>query len=129
MAALFAKYVFQLNFPGTWQQALWAHEEIQQIVVPLEGRLEATIGQEKVLGELGNVLLFPRSIPYEERALDGRALVLLYVGWEGPDADLLGLPAMSVDKQGRIASLVRWIRELFPAQNSGKSAFSRPRLC
>ncbi len=112
------KYVFQLNFPNTWRQAAWAHPDIQQIVVPVEGSLEVILGNERLKAELGSAILFPRNMVYEERTLGAAPLTLLYVGWEGPDDEVLSLPRKSFDKQGRMAFLLRWMRELHPARNA-----------
>lgn len=108
--------VSHLHLRADWKLREHAHEGFNEMILVLGGRIETRIRGKTLQGETGSVLIYPRGVPHEERAVDG-PLHLLLVVWKekSPAWPPSDLPIMSLDGRGRIQQILHWLHELHPA--------------
>ena len=118
---LFAPQNFQirhashLHFPAGWKTREHAHEDAYEMILVLEGEMETRIRGEILRGPAGSVLVYPRGLPHEERAIGGPLHMLLVVWSEKtPRRVPSNWPLISSDSRGRIRELAHWLHELQP---------------
>lgn len=105
-----------------WQMARHIHPEFNELIVVMSGTLEVTIRGQRLRGQRGDVLTYPRGVWHAERAVGPDPLETLFVAWQWRDAGLtVGWPLHTTDRDGRVQALVRWMQELFPPTRRGET--------
>ena len=99
-------------------QTGWSIEPHQhdhhQLIMVLQGQIEANITDLVLRGEAGSVLFYPQGIPHQERSIGRGVLETLYVGFRtaAHGIHLGARPTISFDQTGRIRMLMQWMHEL-----------------
>lgn len=83
------------------------------MLVVVKGKMADTIGGKPFLAEPGHALFYPINVWHTERAVGGSPLEIVYWGWAmDREEDGIHQPSMVFDKNGRLAALGSWLREL-----------------
>jgi AraC-like DNA-binding protein len=108
-------FVSHLHLGADWRLPAHSHAEINEMVLVLSGEIETRIRGQTVHGVPGSVLVYPRGVLHQERAVGG-PLHLLFVVWrEHPSTHWdLTWPLISPDGRGRIQQIFEWLHELYP---------------
>ena len=116
-------YISHLRFRADWKTPEHSHAETNEMILVLGGEIETRIRGEIVHGPTGSVLVYPRGVPHEERAVGG-PLHMLLATWternstQSPE----GWPLISSDGRGRIQEILHWLHELQPGNSSTLSS-------
>jgi AraC-like DNA-binding protein len=113
--ALQVDYVSHLRLRPGWKLPEHAHPDFHEMIMVLGGEIETRIRGQVLRGPVGSVLVYPRGVPHQERAVGG-PLHLLYVVWKkrSPVQAPEKWPLISRDPRGRIRELLHWLHELHP---------------
>ncbi|HLL88278.1 MAG TPA: helix-turn-helix domain-containing protein [Tepidisphaeraceae bacterium] len=109
----------QLVFDARWALRSHVHERYHELIVLSSGAVEARLdgraadgGDGAVTVRAGESLLYPRGLTHGERAVGGRAVQMVCIAFEAPEAATA--PLVSPDTEGRVRLLARWLAELTP---------------
>jgi AraC-like DNA-binding protein len=93
------------------------------MILVLEGEMEVRIRGEVLRGPAGSVLVYPKGMPHEERAIGGALHILLAV-WSDDKAFRTPkkFPLISGDGRGRIHQLLEWLNETPTADSTTQSS-------
>jgi len=107
--------VSHLRFRADWKLPEHSHADTNEMILVLGGEIETRIRGEIVRGPVGSVLVYPRGIPHQERAVGG-PLHLLLAAWTERNSTRLpeNWPLSSSDDRGRIRETLHWLHELQP---------------
>ncbi len=122
------RVVHLARLPRHWQNQPHEHS-YNEIVIPTSGCVETTVdGQSKKAGP-GEVLLYPAWAVHQSRALNGRPLTQIVVGWSGKSK--VNLPEVLTclpDASGRLTVLGRWFLEVHPTVDSAQQELAQALL-
>lgn len=104
-----------------WRMARHRHHEFNELIVVMSGTLEVTIRGHRLQGRRGDILTYPRGVWHAEQAVGSEPLETLFVAWQwrGPGAGA-DWPLRTIDRDGRVQGLVRWMQELSPPTREGE---------
>jgi AraC-like DNA-binding protein len=109
------KYASHLHFQADWKTPEHAHADSGEMILILSGEMETRILDQVVRAPAGSVLVYPRGVPHEERAVGGPLHMLLVVWTESKPVKVpKKWPLVSRDGHGRIRELLEWLHELQP---------------
>jgi len=111
-------YISHLRFRADWKTREHAHDNAYEMILILDGEIETRIRGETLRGPVGSVLVYPRGLPHEERAVGGPLHMLLVVWSERtPTRVPTDWPLISSDRRGRIREILHWLHELQPGNH------------
>lgn len=106
------RHVSHLRFPATWHMREHFHDDYLEMILVLEGEMEVRIRDQVLRGSTGTVLVYPRGVAHEERAVGGPLHMLLAVWAErGAARAPRDRRLISNDGHGRIRTLLEWLHE------------------
>lgn len=111
------KTVSVLKLAADWKLPFHAHEEINELILILEGGIRTEIRDQVLHGRPGNVLIYPQRVAHREQAVDG-TLRMLFVTWNAAKNQALpsDWPVAVTDARGRIRTLLEWLHDHFPTR-------------
>ena len=116
-------HVTHLRLRADWKLPEHSHADNNEMILVVEGEIETRIGGEILRGPAGSVLVYPRGIPHEERAVGGPLHLLLVVWSERKISHSSKTwPLISDDGRGRIRQLLEWLHEVSPAEKTTLSS-------
>lgn len=116
-------HVTHLRFRPDWKLPEHSHADNNEMILVIEGEIETRIRGEILRGPAGSVLVYPRGVPHEERAVGGPLHLLLVVWSERRVAHSLKIwPLISDDNRGRIRQLLEWLHEIPPTEKTTLSS-------
>jgi AraC-like DNA-binding protein len=107
----------RINPQPDWKLPEHVHSDFHEMILVVQGQIETHIRGQVIMGQRGDVLLYPKGQPHSERAVGGKSLETLFVSWEGMAAPT-DFPLHAFDRDGRIEQQFRWMYDLFPTESS-----------
>ena len=108
--------ISELTFDCDWQMARHSHTQYHEMIFLLSGRLAVQTQGQHVVGSDGQALIYPQTIAHVEQSTGRCPIRMFCLAWEGPPRP--DWPLVSPDRQGRMAMLLPWMQELFPARTT-----------
>jgi len=100
-----------------WRMDAHVHHEFHELILVLHGGIVTHIRGATYHGQRGDVLFYPARQLHAEQASGSEPLETLFLGWQwqpGHETTSDAWPLLVHDRNGRIAMLMQWSRELYP---------------
>src|ERR1700744_4581806 len=81
-----------------WSMPLHHHDHFCELIVVMAGQIETRIDGRTLVGNAGDVLLYPRRMPHAERSVGKAALHTIFMTFDERAWDVGGLPLMQHDQ-------------------------------
>jgi AraC-like DNA-binding protein/mannose-6-phosphate isomerase-like protein (cupin superfamily) len=104
-----------------WAMAAHAHPYFHELILVLHGVLETHIHGVTLQGRRGDVLYYPLGEVHAEHSSGDEPLETLFLSWRWlPEAHqpAAGWKPLVNDRAGRIQTLLQWMREHYPPNNT-----------
>lgn len=102
---------------------LHAHENAHELIVVVAGRLEARFAGHALVGQKGDLLLYPCGLAHEEQSLGEDPLETYFISWRARAADSFSRSPMRLfDRDDRAHGVLRWMMEIFPPRTQKDAA-------
>lgn len=112
----------------SWQMDEHVHRDFHELITVFSGAHETRIRGQTLIARPGEVYFYPLGEPHAERALGTGPFEIVFISWRPvPDITTDGWSLKVFDREGRIASLVRWLLELNASRDVHESTL-RPAL-
>lgn len=99
-----------------WKIADHRHGDANELILVLGGTIRTAICSHVLVGQKGDMLLYPRGQVHREQALGPEPLETMYIAWsDTPSLPVADWPLMSFDHEGRVEYLLRWMLDIHPA--------------
>ena len=109
------------DFPCNGLLPPHAHDSHHETLVILDGRIEVETRGQRVAGDAGSVLVYPRGAWHTERAVSGE-LAMIFFAWTCADdeteASISDCPRIVCDRRNRIRMLSSWMLDLSRLQSA-----------
>lgn len=116
------------RLPRHWQNQPHRHS-YNEIVIPTRGCIETTCAEQTRTASPGQVLLNPAQEVHQSRALQGKPLTQIVIGWDGePPVALPRELTCLPDASGRLSVLGRWLLEVHPSTDPQQNELAQALL-
>ena len=104
-----------------WQMGRHIHHEFNELIMVVSGTLEVRIQGQRILGQPGDLLIYPQHVWHTEKAVGEDPLETLFLAWQWKGANgEMPWPLHVTDRSGRSRRLIYWMHELFPPTRPGE---------
>jgi AraC-like DNA-binding protein len=104
-----------------WQMARHVHDDFNELILVVSGTLEVNIHGQRIYGQPGDLLTYPRHVWHTEQAVGEDPLETLFLAWKWQVPETgIPWPLHATDRSGRSRRLIYWMHELFPPTRPGE---------